>query len=106
MVERFIEERLKEASVLPLWLHVGTAMAHEPRATDKACIRSWRELKNCCQLRPLRQLPFKIAIDNTRVVAKAWDDVQLTPTTYLVNKRGETDFATLHALIENLLAKS
>ena len=45
MVGRFIEERLTEASFLPLWLHVGSAMAHEPRATDKACIRSRRELK-------------------------------------------------------------
>ena len=61
-----------------------------------------------------RQLPFKVAIDNTGVVAKAWGDVQLTPTTYLVNKRGEIvkqyvgepDFAALHQLIEKLLAES
>lgn len=60
-----------------------------------------------------RQLPFKVAIDNTGVVAKAWGDVQLTPTTYLVNKRGEIvkqyvgepDFAALHQLIEKLLAE-
>ncbi len=61
-----------------------------------------------------RKLPFKVAIDNTGVVAKAWGDVQLTPTTYLVNKRGEIvkqyvgepDFAALHQLIEKLLAES
>ena len=61
-----------------------------------------------------RQLPFKVAIDNTGAVAKAWGDVQLTPTTYLVNKRGEIvkqyvgepDFAALHRLIEKLLAES
>ena len=61
-----------------------------------------------------RQLPFKVAIDNTGAVAKAWGDVQLTPTTYLVNKRGEIvkqyvgepDFAALHLLIEKLLAES
>ncbi|MEO8389852.1 TlpA disulfide reductase family protein [Polaromonas sp.] len=60
-----------------------------------------------------RQLPFKVAIDNTGAVAKAWGDVQLTPTTYLVNKRGEIvkqyvgepDFAALHQLIEKLLAE-
>ena len=28
-----------------------------------------------------RKLPFKVAIDNTGAVAKAWGDVQLTPTT-------------------------
>ena len=61
-----------------------------------------------------RKLPFKVAIDNTGAVAKAWGDVQLTPTTYLVNKRGEIvkqyvgepDFVALHKLIEKLLAES
>jgi peroxiredoxin len=61
-----------------------------------------------------RQLPFKVAIDNTGAVAKAWGEVQLTPTTYLVDKQGQIvkqyvgqpDFAALHQLIEKLLAKS
>ncbi|MDM0017272.1 TlpA disulfide reductase family protein [Variovorax saccharolyticus] len=61
-----------------------------------------------------RKLPFKVAIDNTGAVAKAWGDVQLTPTTYVVNKRGEIvkryvgepDFAELHKLIEKLLAEA
>ena len=61
-----------------------------------------------------RALPFKVAIDNTGAVAKAWGDVQLTPTTYLVNKRGEIvkryvgapDFTALHQLIEKLLAET
>lgn len=60
-----------------------------------------------------RQLPFKVALDNTGAVAKAWGDVRLTPTTYLVNKQGEIvksyvgapDFADLHRLIEKLLAE-
>lgn len=61
-----------------------------------------------------RKLPFQVAIDNTGAVAKAWGDVRLTPTTYLVNKRGEIvkryvgepDFAELHQLIESLLAQT
>ena len=60
-----------------------------------------------------RKLPFKVAIDNTGAVAKAWGDVQLTPTTFVVNRRGdivkrfvgEPDFAELHRLIEKLLAE-
>ncbi len=59
-----------------------------------------------------RRLPFSVAIDNTGAVAKAWGDVRLTPTTYIVDKRGdivkryvgEPDFADLHQLIEKLLA--
>ena len=46
MAEGLLEERFKEASVLPLWLHVGPASAHEPRPTEKACMWSWRELKS------------------------------------------------------------
>jgi peroxiredoxin len=61
-----------------------------------------------------RKLPFKVAIDNTGAVAQAWGDVKLTPTTYIVNKRGEIvkryvgepNFAELHQLIEKLLAES
>ncbi|MFM8589940.1 MAG: redoxin family protein, partial [Limnohabitans sp.] len=55
-----------------------------------------------------RKLPFKVAIDNTGANARAWGDVKLTPTTYLVNKRGQIvkryvgtpDFAELERLIE------
>jgi peroxiredoxin len=61
-----------------------------------------------------RKLPFKVAIDNTGAVARSWGDVQLTPTTYVVDKRGdivkryvgEPDFAELHKLIEKLLAEA
>lgn len=61
-----------------------------------------------------RQLPFKVAIDNTGAVAKAWGDVRITPTTYLVDKQGrivkqyvgEPEFDRLHTLIDRLLAQS
>ncbi|GKS76897.1 TlpA family protein disulfide reductase [Acidovorax sp. SUPP950] len=61
-----------------------------------------------------RQLPFKVAIDNTGAVAQAWGDVKLTPSTFIVNKRGEIvktyvgapDFPELHRLIERLLAET
>jgi peroxiredoxin len=60
-----------------------------------------------------RKLPFKVAIDNTGVVAEKFGEVRLTPTTYVVNKRGqivkryvgEPDFQQLHALLEELLAE-
>lgn len=61
-----------------------------------------------------RKLPFDIALDNTGAVAQAWGEVSLTPTTFLVNKRGEIvkryvgepDFPQLHRLIEQLLAET
>ena len=61
-----------------------------------------------------RKLPFDVAIDNTGALARVWGDVQLTPTSYLVNKRGQIvkryvgqpEFAELHTLIEKLLDES
>lgn len=61
-----------------------------------------------------RQLPFDVAIDNTGTIAQAWGPVQLTPTTFLINKRGAIvkqfvgapDFAELHRLIESLLKEA
>ena len=61
-----------------------------------------------------RQLPFKVAIDNTGAVAKAGGDIKITPTTFLVNKRGEIvkqyvgepDFVAMHQLIDKLLSES
>jgi hypothetical protein len=54
-----------------------------------------------------RKLPFKVAL------AQSWSEVKLTPTSYVLNKRGEIvkkyigtpDFAELHKLIEKLLAE-
>jgi peroxiredoxin len=59
-----------------------------------------------------RQLPFKVALDNTGQVARDWGDVKLTPTTYLLDRQGqivkrfvgEPDFEALHQLIERLLS--
>lgn len=61
-----------------------------------------------------RQLPFNVALDNTGAAAKAWGDIRITPSTFIVNKRGEIvktyvgapDFAELHKLIEKLLAEA
>ena len=61
-----------------------------------------------------RKLPFGVAIDNTGAIAKSFGQVQLTPTSVLINKRGEIvkryvgepDFAALHQLVEKLLAES
>jgi len=58
-----------------------------------------------------RKLPFAVAIDNTGDVARAWGDVSATPTTFLLDRRGEIvrryvgkpDFAELHRQIEALL---
>ena len=60
-----------------------------------------------------RQLPFKVALDNTGENAKQWGDIKITPTTFIVDKQGKIvkkyvgapDFVALHALLENLLSE-
>lgn len=61
-----------------------------------------------------RKLPFGVAIDNTGEIAEKFGGVKLTPTSVLINKRGEIvkryvgapDFAALHTLVEKLLAET
>ena len=80
---------------------VAVAMRHDPPAYVADFAES-------------RKLPFGVAIDNTGEIARSFGDVQLTPTSVLINRRGEIverhvgapDFAALHRLIERLLAES
>lgn len=63
------------------------------------------------QFAQTRKLPFGVAIDNTGAIARAFGPVRMTPTTFLVDKKGqivkqilgEPNFNELHALIERLL---
>jgi peroxiredoxin len=58
-----------------------------------------------------RQLPFSVAIDNTGAIAQAWGNIELTPTSFLVDKNGhivkryvgQPNFTELHQLIDELL---
>ncbi|QGZ40315.1 peroxiredoxin [Pseudoduganella flava] len=58
-----------------------------------------------------RQLPFKVALDTSGEAAKAYGDVAMTPTTFLIGKDGKIikkyvgkpEFPALHALLEQAL---
>ena len=60
-----------------------------------------------------RALPFKVALDSTGEIAKRFGDVRLTPTTIILDKRGNVikrylgkpNFGELHALLEAKLAE-
>ena len=61
-----------------------------------------------------RQLPFKVAMDADGSAAKAFGDVQLTPTTFLVDRDGrilkryvgEPEWDALHKLLDGALANA
>lgn len=58
-----------------------------------------------------RQLPFKVALDTEGKLAQAFGDVQLTPTTFVIDKEGhivkrylgEPDWDGLHKLLDQSL---
>jgi peroxiredoxin len=60
------------------------------------------------------RLPFKVALDPMGELAKAFGEVKLTPTTFIIDKQGklvmrilgEPDFAKLHALLEEKLKET
>ena len=80
---------------------LAVAMSYDP----PAYVANYAETRN---------LPFGVAMDSTGEIARSFGKVQLTPTTFLINKRGEIvkrfvgepDFAALHGTIEKLLAES
>ncbi len=80
---------------------VAVAMAYDPPAY----------VANFAQT---RKLPFGVAIDNTGAIARGFGDVKLTPTTFLINQRGEIvkryvgapEFAARHTRVERLLAET
>ena len=59
-----------------------------------------------------RKLPFTVSLDPQDQLAKAFGDVKLTPTTFVIDKSGkiikryvgEPDFAALHRLLDEALA--
>jgi peroxiredoxin len=60
------------------------------------------------------QLPFKVVMDADGGLALQFHNVQLTPTTFLIDKKGrilkrilgEADFPALHRMIEEALSES
>jgi peroxiredoxin len=80
---------------------LSVAMSYDP----PAFVRNYAES---------RQLPFQVTLDSTGDIARQFGKVQLTPTTFVLDKQGriikryvgEPDFQQLHTLLEELLVKA
>lgn len=79
---------------------IALAMAYDPEKQVREMVR-------------LKQLPYKVALDSDGSAAKAFGEVKLTPTTFLINpngrivqqKLGEMDMQALHNRILGMLQK-
>ena len=94
---------------------VDTFRKYQPRGYETLAVAmSYDPPAYVARFAETRRLPFGVAIDNTGSIARQFGDVQMTPTTFLLNKRGEIvkryvgapDFAELGRLIEKLLAEA
>ncbi len=94
---------------------VDTFRKYQPRGYETLAVAmSYDPPAYVARFAETRRLPFGVAIDNTGSIARQFGDVQMTPTTFLLNKRGEIvkryvgapDFAELGRLIEKLLAET
>ncbi|HJW10200.1 MAG TPA: TlpA disulfide reductase family protein [Albitalea sp.] len=80
---------------------LAVAMSYDPPA-------------NVIRYAETHKLPFGVAIDITGSIAQSFGNVQATPISVLINKRGEIvkryygepDFAAFHRLVEALLAEA
>lgn len=80
---------------------IAVAMRHDPPNYVLAYVEN-------------NKLPFTVALDPMGELAKAFGEVKLTPTTFVIDRRGrvvmriagEPDFARLHALLEEKLGES
>jgi peroxiredoxin len=77
---------------------IAVAMDYDPEAQ----VRAYAE-RNA--------LPFRVALDADGAAARGFEGVRLTPTTFLINRRGRIvhkylgapDFGALHVLLEKLV---
>lgn len=121
------EDLLGQVVLVNFWATTcSTCVAEMPQIAatqDKYSARGYQTVAVAMQYDPPafvadfaehRKLPFGVAIDNTGAIARGFGDVQLTPTSFLIDKRGDIvkryvgrpDFPALHRLVEELLAET
>ena len=91
---------------------IETYRKYSPRGYEMVAIAVQSHPNQVAEFARQRSLPFKVAIDNNGELAHRFGDVQLTPTSILIDRQGriakqfigEPDWAELHSTVEKLLA--
>jgi len=93
---------------------IETHQKYQARGYETVAVAMWYDPPiRVKQFSEQRALPFKVAFDPVGEHAKAFGDVTLTPTTFIIDKHGsivsriigEPDFQKLHELLEKKLAE-
>ncbi len=93
---------------------VETHQKFQARSYETVAIAMWHDPPvRVVSYAEKNALPFKVAFDPVGEHAKAFGDVMLTPTTFVIDKHGDIvsrmvgapDFRKLHALLEEKLAE-
>lgn len=91
---------------------VDTYRQYQARGFETVAVAmSYDSLNHVLSYAQSKALPFKIAFDSEGEIAKRFGDVQLTPTTFVIDKQGyvireylgQPDFNELHLIIEQAL---
>jgi peroxiredoxin len=93
---------------------IGLHKTFQSRGFETVAVAMWYDPPNrVVAFSEQRALPFKVAFDPVGDIARGFGDVTLTPTTFVVDKRGnivdrilgEPNFSKLNTLIEAKLAE-
>jgi len=93
---------------------IDTHNKYKARGYETVAVAMWYDPPNrVVSFTEQRVLPFKVAFDPVGEHAKAFGEVTLTPTTFIIDKRGnivsrilgEPDFRKLHEMLDEKLAE-
>jgi peroxiredoxin len=94
---------------------VATYRKFAPRGFDTVAVAMWYDPPNrVLDYTGKNTLPFNVSFDPVGDIARAFGDITLTPTTFVIDKRGniverilgEPNFGKLNALIEAKLGET
>jgi peroxiredoxin len=94
---------------------IETYDKYKARGYEMVAVAMWYDPPNrVLDYSKSHALPFTVSFDPVGEIARAFGDVTLTPTTFVISKRGdivaryvgEPDFARLHQLLEMRLAEA
>jgi peroxiredoxin len=94
---------------------IETHKKFQARGYETVAVAMWYDPPNrVVSYAEKNALPFKVAFDPVGEHGKAFGDVTLTPTTFIIDKRGnivgrilgEPDFGKLHQLLESKLTEA